>query len=195
MINSISRKSKHPIRSVIGCLTLLALTACQTTKTPLETTQAFWSAVVENKLYAAQKLCSEAEHKLPASLSAEFQNVSFDYGKIVIDGNLSSVEVTLLSPSQKSSFTTFMLLEEETWKIDCLRSTTALTGSQVFEGFLNGLNTIGKKINQQLEQQLPIIEKEIESFGKELQQQLDDFGNELEKSFPKEQQKTHQNTI
>lgn len=191
-----SFKNKSPIRSVFGFLTLFVLTACQAPKTPIETTRVFWSSIVENKLDNAQKFCSSSSEKLRATLGTDLKGFTLGYGKIVIDGNLSSVETTLFSSStQQSTFTTFMLLEEDIWKVDCQRSTTALAGNQVFKDFFNSLNTLGEQINKKLEQQIPLIEKEITSFGEELQQQLDNFGDNIEKSFPQDQQKPPQNTI
>jgi hypothetical protein len=56
------------------------------------------------------------------------------------------------------------------------------------------LNTLGESINNQLEQQIPLIEKEIEAFGQELKQQLDNFEDELKKSFPKKQKSANPDT-
>jgi hypothetical protein len=57
------------------------------------------------------------------------------------------------------------------------------------------LRAIGETINKELEQQVPLFEKQIKSFSEELIRQLDEFRRQLEKSVPPEKQKPHSDTI
>jgi len=57
------------------------------------------------------------------------------------------------------------------------------------------LQAIGETINKELEQQVPLFEKQIKSFSEELIRQLDEFRRQLEKAAPPEKQKPHSNTI
>ena len=194
MINSVF---KSLIAFAIGLLLLFSITSCQSLKTPEETTLAFWAAMAENDLKLAKKYCSSQSHSLlsvPQHYS--FQNSTFHYGKIVIESGQAKVE-TQITPAidNKSSFTTFLVKEDNHWKVDYQRSINDLTSNQLLNEFFKDLNTLGETINKQLEQQLPLIQKEIESLGRELQQQIDNFGNELKKSFPQEKEKTYQESI
>jgi len=191
------RSIVNPIFFIIGFIFIVALTACQARKTPIETTQHFWSAIAKNQLDTAKKYCSSKSQHLPATDNARIKESTFDYGKIVIDGLKASVETQFISPSsdKKLSFTTFLVNENEDWKIDCQRSINAFNSHQVFKDLFNELSNLGKDLNKQIEQQLPIIEKEIESFGKELKQQLDTFEGNINKSLQKKQKDPYQNTI
>ena len=186
MINHLA-STINPI-IIIGFI-LSSLAGCQSEKTPLETTKAFWSSIAENKLDIAKEYCSSQSQQLPSAEKAKQKNIGFDYGKIVIDGTQASVETQIISSADKKTpFTTFLINENENWKIDCQRSTIAFNGNQVFKNFFDELSNLGKNLNNQVEQQLPILEKEIESFGQELKRQLDNFEQDLKKSFPKKQQ-------
>ena len=143
-----------------------------------------------------------------------FQNNTFHYGKIVIESDQANVE-TQITPAidNKSSFTTFLVQEDSHWKVDYQRSINDLTSNRLLNEFYKELNTLTETINKQLEQQLPLIQKEIgtlgqelqqqlpliqkeiEYLGQELQQQIDNFGKELKKSFPQEKEKTYQESI
>ncbi len=186
----------NPIIFIIGFVIISSLTSCQAKKTPLETTKIFWFAITDNKLAIAKKYCSSQSQRLPSTENNRLNNIRFDYGKIVIDGTQASVETQITSSvNKKTSFNTFLIKENKSWKIDCQRSTIAFNGNQVFKDFFNELNKLGKNLNNHLEQQIPLIEKEIESFAHELKQQLENFEEGLKKSFPKKQQDPYRDTI
>ncbi len=175
---------KSPIALTIGLLLLFSITACESEITAEETTLLFWSAIAKNNLELAKKYCTTQSLPLPSE-QHDFQNTTFDYGKIVIDGNHATVETKISPPSNnKSSFSTFLLEEDNRWQVDYQRSISDFYGNQLFKEFLKQLNTLGEDINKKLEQQLPIIEKEIELFGQELKQKIDDFSHELKKAHP-----------
>ncbi|MFW5443681.1 MAG: hypothetical protein ACKE51_05165 [Methylococcaceae bacterium] len=194
MIDSIVKRS---IVFAIGLFLLFSLAACQSVQSPEQTTQAFWSAVASNDLNRAKKHCSTAsQNLLLSSPDHNFENVSFNTGKITIDGNQATVETQIIPPTAKHpSFTTFLLKENKQWKVDYQRSVADLAGNHVFNDFFNELNTFSKNINKHLEQQLPLIKKELESFAKQLDQQINDLGKQLKKPSPHQQHNPYQDAI
>jgi hypothetical protein len=188
--------SKSPRVFIFGLFLVFSISACQAVKTPSETTQAFWSAMAKDDLEQAKKFCtSQSKPLLVSSQENKLKNASFSYGKIVIDGNQASVETQLIEPSKKSSiFTTFLIKEDEHWKVDYQRSVNNNSGD-IFKEIIKSLNNLGETFNKQLEQKIPLIEKEIESFGKELKQQIDNIENQLDKSYPQKKKNPYQDTI
>ncbi|MCK5829990.1 MAG: hypothetical protein KAH20_06770 [Methylococcales bacterium] len=187
---------KKPIAFTVGFLFLFSLSACESKKTPTETAQAFWSAMAKNNVDVAKTYCSSQSQIPPSTSNTLFKESTFSYGKIIIDGNEATVEAQIKPPfNNRSSFTTFLIKENETWKVDCKRSASNLAGNHLVEDFFKSLNELGENLNKQLEKQLPLIEKEVESFGQELEKQINNFENELKKSHPKEQKKTYKDTI
>ncbi len=188
---------KSPIISIIGLLFLISIYSCESKLSPEKATILFWSALAENNLDQAKVYCSSVS--APELLSTEphqLSNSRFNYGKIVLDGNQATVE-TKIEPAlnNKSSFTTYLVKEENDWKVECERSIKELSGNQFLNEFINNLNTLGNEINKKLEQQLPIIEKELQSFGQELKQQLDDLDKELNKPYPGKKNPSHPESI
>jgi hypothetical protein len=188
---------KSPIVFIVGLLFLLSVTACQSTKTAEDITLAFWSAIAENNLELAKKYCSaQSKPLLSSSHHSNFQNTTLSYGKIVIDGNQATVE-TLIIPADNNqhSFITFLLKEDNDWKVDYQRSRKNLENSQLFADLFKSLDTLSDAVNKQLEQQLPLIEKGIKSFGQAFKQKIDDLENELKKIFPQKEQDPYQKSI
>lgn len=192
MIDSIS---KSPIVFTFG-LFLLLLSACQSVRTPSETAQAFWSAMAKDNLEQAKKYCtSQSQPLLISSQQNKLKNARFSYGKIVIDGNQASIETQVLQPGKKNSgFTTYLIKEDDHWKVDYQRSVKSFS-VDILEEIFNSLNNLGETFNKQLEQQIPLIEKEIESFGKELKQQIDSLESEFNKSYPQKKKNPYEDTI
>lgn len=189
MTRNHSEFPKKPMAFAVGFLFLFSLSACESKKTPTETTQAFWSAMAKNNVTVAKSYCSyQSQASLPSSNTA-FKESTFTYGRITIDGDQATVDAQIVPPfNNRSSFTTFLIKENDIWKIDCQRSASSLAGNQLIDDFFNNLNEFGKNLNKQLEQQVPLIEKEIEKFGQELEKQIDNFESELKKSLPQEKQ-------
>ena len=189
---------KSPIVFTFGLLFLLSVTACQSTKTAEDITLAFWSAIAENNLELAEQYCSaQSKPLLSSSLHYNLQNTTLSYGKIVIDGNQATVE-TLIIPAndeKKHTFITFLLKEDNDWKVDYQRSRKNLENSQLFINLFKSLDTLSDTINKQLEHQLPLIEEGIKSFEQEFKQKIDDLENELKKTFPQKEQDPYQKSI
>ena len=186
---------KSPIVSIIGLLFLVS--ACQAEKTAEQITLLFWSSIAANDIDLAKTYCKSGALQLLSTLQApDFKDTSFNYGKIVIDGKHATVETKISPPlNNKSLFTTYLVKEENSWKVECERSVNDLTSNQGFREFIKNLNIIGEDLNKKLEQQLPIIEKEIESFGQELKRKIDELADGLIKSQPSKQHNPYQGSI
>ena len=190
---------KSPVVITFGLLFLLSITACQSTKTAEDITLAFWSAIANNNLELAKKYCSaQSSPLLSSSQHHAFKNTTLNYGKIVIDGNQATVETRIIpdgSNTKESSFITFLLKEDNHWKVDYQRSSKSLENSQLFTDLFKSLNRLSDTVNKELEQKIPLIENGIKSFEREFKQKIDDLENEFNRSFPQKQQKPDQQSI
>ncbi len=195
LIQKIKDKSLAKLAGLF-CL-LLFITACQTAKTPEQVTTAFWQAIAQADLDTAKKLASPETQQLVRN-EPKLENSTLQIGQIIINGVNATVATTLkLSPAENNralSFDTVLLKQNDQWRID-YQQTLHNLANQPFSGIIKSLEAIGDTLNQQLQQQIPLIEQEIESFGKELQQQLDEFGRQLEKPKPPEKRQSYRDTI
>ena len=177
---------------------ILSLTACQTEKSPEETSLAFWAAFAKNDIESAKKYCTVTSQGLlsKSPVREKLNQAHFGFGRIVIDAEQATVETLVTWPTNaRSSFTTYLIKEDNHWRVDFLHSSSAHSINNIFGGVLKSLNTLGETFSRQIEKQLPLIEKEMESLGNELKQEIDEFGEELEKSFPETQTDPYKDSI
>jgi hypothetical protein len=191
----------HATKSLAGvaglfCL-LFMLGGCQAVLSPDQVTLAFWEAMAQSNLESARKhVTQETQHLVTKQQSLE--GASIKIGKVVIDGANATVStiMTLKKPESNKllSFNTVLSKENNLWKVDYQKTLNNLSILPFGELF-NSLRAIGDVINKELEQQIPLFEKQIKSFSEELIRQLDEFRRNLEKSIPPEKQKSHFDTI
>jgi len=190
-------KDKSPAKLAgLFCLFCL-ITACQPAKTPEQVTTAFWQAIAQADLDSAKALVSPETQELVRN-EPKLENSTLQIGQIIINGVNATVATTLtLAPAENSrvlSFNTVLVKQNDQWQID-YQQTLHNIANQPFSGIIKSLQAIGDTLNRQLQQQIPLIEQEIESFGKELQQQLDEFGRQLERPPAPEKRQSYRDTI
>jgi hypothetical protein len=160
------------------------LAACQATveKTPDRVAAAFWQAVISGNLQAAQShVTDDSQSSLAADQGRKYAAVQV--GAMTLDGDSATVVTLLTQNNKKISFNTVLLKQHDAWKVDYQQ--TRMNISMIpFQGIVNELQNIGESFGEQLQQQMPLIEKGLESFGDQLKRQLEDFNRSLEKSQP-----------
>ncbi len=176
---------------------LFMLSGCQAVSTPEQVTLAFWEAMTQGNLESARKHATQETQNL-VTKQQNLEGASIETGEVVIDGPKATVStsMTLKKPENNKhlSFNTVLLKEHDLWKVDYQQTLNNLSILPFGELF-NSLRAIGDTINKELEQQIPLFEKQIKSFSEELIRQLDEFRRNLEKSIPPEKPKPYSGTI
>jgi hypothetical protein len=176
---------------------LLLLSGCQAVSTPEQVTLTFWEAMAQGNLESARKHATQETQHL-VTKQQNLEGASIKTGEVVIDGPNATVStsMTLKKPENNKhlSFNTVLLKEHDLWKVDYQQTLNNLSILPFGELF-NSLRAIGDTINKELEQQIPLFEKQIKSFSEELIRQLDEFRRNLEKSIPPEKSKPYSGTI
>jgi len=191
----------HATKSLAGLAGLFSLlfmlSGCQAVLTPEQVTLTFWEAMAQGNLESARKHVTQETQHLVAK-QQNLEGASIKTGEVVIDGPNATVStiMTLKKPENNEylSFNTVLLKENDLWKIDYQQTLNNLSILPFGELF-NSLRAIGDAINKELEQQVPLFEKQIKSFSEELIRQLDEFRRNLEKSIPPEKPKPSSDTI
>ena len=176
---------------------LFMLSGCQAVSTPEQVTLAFWEAMMQGNLESARRHATHETQNL-VTKQQNLEGASIETGEVVIDGPKATVStsMTLKKPENNKhlSFNTVLLKEHDLWKVDYQQTLNNLSILPFGELF-NSLRAIGDTINKELEQQIPLFEKQIKSFSEELIRQLDEFRRNLEKSIPPEKPKPYSGTI
>lgn len=188
----------HTNKSLAGLFSLLLLlSGCQGALTPEQVTTEFWQAMIESNLDSARKYATQETQPLIAK-QQNMDNATLKTGAILIDGSNATVStiITLKDPeiNKALSFDTVLLKENDLWKVDYQRTLNNLLNLP-FGDIFKSLRGIGETINNKLEQQIPLFEKQIESFSEALTRQMDEFRHRLEKSVPPEKQESHSGSI
>jgi len=181
-----------------GLLTLLfMLSGCQAVLTPEQVTTVFWEAMAEGNLDSARKYATQETQHL-VTKQQNLEDATVKTGAILIDGSNATVATVMTlkktEDNKDLSFDTVLLKENDLWKVDYQRTLNNLSNLP-FGDIFKSLRAIGETINKELEQQIPLFEKQIKSFSEELIRQLDEFRRQLEKAAPPEKQKPHSSTI
>jgi len=176
---------------------LFLLGGCQDVLTPEQATTAFWEAMAEEDIDSARKYATqESQHLVTKQQNLEGATVKT--GAVLIDGANARVSttMTLTQPGNNKvlSFDTVLLQENGRWKVDYQRTLNNLF-SLPFGDIFKSLQGIGEAINKGLEQQIPLFEKQIQSFGEALTRQLDEFRRQLETPAPPEKQQPRSDSI
>jgi hypothetical protein len=186
---SCSSPNKSPaIIAGLFCVFFL-LMACQTSKSPEEVTSDFWTALIKDDIDDATQLATQNSRHLVTKDETK-ENAELHTGQIVINGQAANVETIMTQNGRTFSFNTALLKENDLWKVD-YQQTLINVAAMPFNGIFRSLDEIGENLNKKLEQQMPLFEKQIESFGQELNRKLDEFGRYLED--PKKWKKQHPN--
>jgi len=165
----------------------MLLSGCQQPKTPEQVTTAFWAALIKGEIEIAKGFVTEKSLHLITEKEIR-KDADLRIGQIVINGDSAAVETIMTEDSRVSSFNTALLKEGGLWKVD-YQQTLINISAMPFNGIFKSLDQLGETFKKQMEQQMPLFEKQIESFGEELKQQMDEFGRYLEN--PKKWKKQH----
>lgn len=190
--------TKKSLAGLAGLLSLLfLLSGCQAVLTPEQVTTEFWEAMVEGDLDSARKYATQETQQL-VTKQQNMEDATLKTGVVLIDGSNATVStiITLKKPESNKvlSFDTVLLKENDQWKVDYHRTLNNLSNLP-FGDIFKSLRGIGETINKELEQQIPLFDKQIKSFSEELTRQLDEFRRQLEKPVPPEKQEPHPGSI
>ena len=173
----------------------LFLTACNNEpKSPFEVTQAFWHAVETKNVDQIKKLISKKSLH-DEILTENVVSISKpDFGKITIDGNNAEVETTVVVESDHPStvsLDTFLVKENETWKVDYHATVDTLSSQGQLAQAIRDLRTFGEKFSKdfsrefessmdELDKAMPDVEKQIKNLGDQIKEQVPELKKQFE---------------
>jgi hypothetical protein len=171
---------------------MLLISGCQTA-TPEAVTTTFWQALAQGQIESAKSQTTQDTQHL-VNLQDIDAHSTIKTGAIVANELNASVETTITRNNKPVTFNTVLLKEKDSWKVDYQQ--TQINISMIpFDGVVKSLQNLGDSFTKQLEESVPLIEKEMESLGNELKEQIDEFGRALEKPKDPVKPKPYPDTI
>lgn len=142
-------------------------------------TTKFWQALAQGQIETARTQATESSQHL-VNLNDIAQHSTVKTGEVIITELDATVETIITRNDKPVSFDTVLLKEKDSWKVDYQQ--TRINISMIpFDGIAKSLQNLGDSFAKQLEESVPLIEKEMESLGNELKGQIDEFGRSLGK--------------
>jgi hypothetical protein len=171
---------------VVILAALLFISGCAQKQTPEDITRGFWQAVVANDLEKARSLTTKASQSSISVLNNREKTLrQVEVGSARISETTAEVPTTLIGDRNgeetRIELTTFLLQEEESWRVEGDKTVNALVSSSL-EGMLKNLTTdfsaLGSALNQSittgLREFLGELQKNVPELKKELGQYTDE---------------------
>lgn len=181
-------------------LASVLFSGCAHQAPPEEVAKNFWQAVVANDLETAKSLVAKDSLQNPDLLGNKDEMLkSVEIGTATTNESSAEVATTLIGMNNDAEtrlpITTFLVKEDEAWKVDGQQSVNALVASsvnQMMSGMTGDLSAIGeelsKSITSGLQEFMGAFSKELPTLRQELNKLSDeektrDVGRQLGELF------------
>ena len=185
------------------CLVSLAVTVmsgCRMDKTPQEVAQCFWNAMKVHDIENVRKHTTTSAHTLLDSSHEQFKDADVTFGKIVIDGDITTIDTTLRLPKHGTEtsvqFQTVLKKENGEWKVDYAQTKETIKEDQSFSDISKSLEELSDKLTEhmnetlgEIKQKMPEYEEKMRKLGevasKKMEEALQRYTTEIKKGIEK----------
>ncbi len=161
---------------------VLMATGCSRPESPQEVSEAFWQAVLEEDAEAAADYSTLVDEAAFDGFEQQWQNVSIEWGRVVIDDNLARVTTTLSGLEGRNEATeslTYLVRKGDDWLVDYYRTGDALKQGPVWGSLVGQLEKLGEDLKSRWANQSDEMAVELERLGRELQQQAQSMNEDM----------------
>ena len=180
---------------------MICLAACSRQELPVDqVAERFWRAVVAGSAEKTRLYVKRADREKLENSGELLPIESFSFGRILIDGDVASIETQLVFGGDtplEMTIDTAMIREDQTWRVDYASTLNRFSQhselAQVIEQIEQLGDSIKDGVNQSItefqsmvpaiEQELGRIEQEIQQHLPALREQLEKFTRDLEQSL------------
>ncbi len=178
-----------------GALTGLMQIGCTQQLTPHDVAERFWRAAISEH---SAKIKRYVLAKDRASLDSESKLLpiaDFSLGRIVIDGDASTIDTSVTLDSDQPvtiNIDTRLRFEEDQWRVDYAATANEISRHGQLAGVIDQIATIGDALKEgidksvdELNRAMPTIERELRRLESEFKQKLPELRQEL-RNFSKQ---------
>lgn len=185
----------------LGFLFMIALcAACEKPMTPQEVASRFWIAIERGDARDVKKYVTAADAIALDSLDDVLPISDAVLERTVIEKSTAYIDTIVTVEGDKPlnfPLKTYLLLEDEQWKVDYQRTIDAVTDASNLASVIHKFQEFGNALQQgidqsvrelerslpQIEQELSRIEGQIKQHVPELRERLENFARELERAL------------
>ena len=176
------------------------LISCGKPKTPQEVADNFWRAVESGNPNQVKKHVSAKDQITMDSLQNIMPITEISFGKIVIDGDIASVDTTVTLEGDRTMelpINTHLIKENKQWTVDYERTINTIVAAGKVAAVINQFKDIGNIVREgieqsvdELEKAMPNIEEELSNLEQQIQQavpalksRFENFSKQLEQAL------------
>ena len=172
---------------IVGLLySVLLLSACFAHKTPQEVADIFWESVISNDVQDVVKYSTLTSASGYDGFSQDWSGYQLSWGRVVIDGDEASIVSELAkldsSGADNRKFVTYLIRQDEEWKVDYVRTGEDLRGG-LFANLFGQLDQLGKNISDQFRTSSKGFSAEMERMSEEFEGLSHEIGEQASESI------------
>lgn len=156
-------------RLAVLCAVVL-LSACFAPKTPQEVAQRFWESVINDDATGAVEYSTLVNAQDYDGFSRDWNGFHPVWGKVVIEGDQASIVAEFSRADEKRSLVTYLVRQNDHWKVDYLRTGESLQGDPL-ERLFGRLGELGRSLSAQFSSSSDELATEMERLGEQLREQ------------------------
>lgn len=160
-------------RGMAVALMLAVLAGCSKPESPREVTEAFWQSVTENEADEVVELSTLVDPEQFDGFGMEWQAISVEWGRIVIDDSRATVETRFINVGAGGDggrkVLTYLERSDDEWKVDYERTHRAVTSRSVFDGVIGTLSSLGDRLNASISQSSDRASERLDEMAAELE--------------------------
>lgn len=168
-------------------LLALLLSGCSKPETPQQVSQAFWQSVINNDVAGVVRYSTLGSESGYEAFSRDWSGMIPSWGKIIIEEREARVHTHVSKPDAASSemlnFVTYLVKQDEQWKVDYENTEKAVLASAAVADFVNRITTLGNEISQQFEDAGKTLSSELEELHDKYQALAEDLGSQTSQAL------------
>ncbi|MBE7446223.1 MAG: hypothetical protein HS132_13590 [Planctomycetia bacterium] len=184
----------------LAIMTITCMSGCHTDKSPQEVALHFWDAMKVQDVENARKYATTSTRTLIDTSNEQFKNAVVTFGKIIIDGDSTTIETTVRAQKNGDEtpipLQTILKQEHGEWRVDYAQTKKTIKEDDAFSDIAKNLEALSGKLSERMDealgemkQKMPEYEEKIKEVGaaasKKLDEALQRYVTEIKKGMEK----------
>ncbi|MCC7212852.1 MAG: hypothetical protein E3K40_01240 [Candidatus Brocadia sp.] len=154
-------------------LTLTLTSGCRVDKPPQEVAQCFWEAMKVQDIENGRGYATTSTRILIDPSNEQFKDAAVTFGKIIIDGDLATIDTTVRLPKHGTETTlpiqTILKKEDGEWRVDYAETKKTIMEDDSFSEIAKNLQELGGKLSERMDEALGEIKQKFPEYKEKME--------------------------
>lgn len=176
----------------LSVLSIILLSGCYTEKPPQEAAQNFWDAIKMQDIENTRKYATTETRDLIDASQGQFRDANVTFGKIIINGDTTTIETTLLMRKNGTETTiplqTILKQENGEWRVDYQQTRQSIkeTETDALPDISKDIQELGKKLSDRMDEALGELKQKIPEYEEKLKKLSETASKKLEEAWQRQ---------